>query len=161
MFTIREEVDDDWWEVEALFDKAFLPGRSALSSYRLREDVSPVAPLCLVARDEADQIAGAVRHWPVRVGGSDALLLGPIAVHPTRQGEGLGEILIGEAISRATALGWARVILVGDLEFYARFGFARAPQLEMPRPTNPERILARALVAGAMDDISGAVEKAT
>ena len=37
-------------------------------------------------------IAGAIRYWPVRVGaaGTPALLLGPVAVHPTRQGEGLG-----------------------------------------------------------------------
>ena len=75
-------------------DLAFAPGRAALSSYRLRDGVEPVAELCLVARDEYDALAGAIRYWPVRVGaaGHAALLLGPVAVHPTRQGEGLGAL---------------------------------------------------------------------
>ena len=30
------ETEEDWWEVEALFDLSFAPGREALSSYRLR-----------------------------------------------------------------------------------------------------------------------------
>jgi len=29
---IAIETDDDWWEVEALFDLSFAPGREALSS---------------------------------------------------------------------------------------------------------------------------------
>jgi predicted N-acetyltransferase YhbS len=45
------EQKEDWWEVEALYDLCFAPGREALSSYRLREGVDPVAGLCLVARD--------------------------------------------------------------------------------------------------------------
>ena len=77
------EKPDDWWEVEALYDLCFAPGREALSSYRLRDGVEPVAGLCMVARDEADVLAAAIRYWPVRVGDAQALLLGPIAVHPT------------------------------------------------------------------------------
>ena len=59
-----------------------------------------MADLSLVARDEYDVIAGAIRYWPVRVGeaGTPALLLGPVAVHPTRQGEGLGALLIAESL---------------------------------------------------------------
>jgi len=36
----------------------------------------------------------AIRFWPVQVAGQPVLLLGPVAVHPTRQGEGLGGFLI-------------------------------------------------------------------
>ena len=49
---LRQEQAEDWWDVEALFDLAFAPGREALSSYRLRDGVDPVADLCLVACDE-------------------------------------------------------------------------------------------------------------
>ena len=89
LIQLGPETADDWWEIEALYDLTFAPGRSALSSYRLREGVAPLADLCLTARDPAGIIAGAVRNWPVRVGGKPAVLLGPIAVHPTRQGEGI------------------------------------------------------------------------
>ena len=152
---LRQEHPDDRWEVEALFDLAFAPGREALSSYRLRDDVPPVAELCLVARDVHGILGGAVRFWPVRVGDHKALLLGPIAVHPTRQGEGLGALLMEESLHRAT--GWDRVLLVGDAPYYGRFGFHRLDGVVMPPPTNPDRVLGRPLAPGAWDGVTGRV----
>jgi predicted N-acetyltransferase YhbS len=156
---LEQERAEDWWEVEALYDLCFAPGREALSSYRLRDGVPPVAPLCLVARDPDNIVAGAIRFWPVCVGGADALLLGPVAVHPTHQGEGLGALLIQEGLQRARALGWARAMLVGDAPYYGRFGFVRLEGVEMPPPTNPDRILGVALVPGAWDGVVGQVER--
>lgn len=155
-----QETPADWWEVEALYDLCFAPGRSALSSYRLRDDVPPVAALCLTARDVDGVLAGVVRNWPVRVGGKDALLLGPIAVHPTRQGEGLAALLMTDCLARATALGWKRVMLVGDAPYYRRFGFQPLSGVVMPPPTNPDRVLGLDLVPGAWDAVSGDVIRA-
>ncbi|PKQ13778.1 MAG: GNAT family N-acetyltransferase [Alphaproteobacteria bacterium HGW-Alphaproteobacteria-1] len=159
MIELRQEEPADLWEVEALYDLCFAPGREALSSYRLRDGVDPVAGLCLVAREDGI-VAGAIRYWPVRVGGAEALLLGPVAVHPTHQGEGLGGWLIRESLERARGRGWARVMLVGDAPYYGRFGFARLEAVEMPPPTNPARVLGLALVPGAWDGIAGAVTRA-
>jgi predicted N-acetyltransferase YhbS len=159
VITLRPETDDDWWEVEALYDLCFAPGRTALSSYRLRDGVPPVGALSLVARDEDGTIAGAIRYWPVRVAAHPALLLGPIAVHPTRQGEGLAGELIRETVEAARVLGWARIMLVGDAPYYGRFGFERLNGVVMPPPTNPERVLGHALYAGAWDGVTGAVER--
>ena len=153
---LEPETAADWWEVEALYDLCFAPGREALSSYRLRERVDPIAPLCLTLRDEG-VLAAAIRYWPIRVGGRRALLLGPIAVHPTRQGEGLGGWLIHDSLDRARGLGWARVLLVGDAPYYARFGFQRLDGVEMPPPTNPDRVLGHALQPGAWDGVTGPV----
>ena len=162
MFRLYQERPSDWHEVEYLFDLAFAPGRTALSSYRLRDDVAPVAPLCLVARDDYETVAGAIRYWPVRLGtgGDPALLLGPVAVHPTRQGEGLGALLVEESIARAADMGWTRVILVGDEPYYSRFGFTRntARALTFPPPTNPDRLLGRALTPDAFDGVRGMVQ---
>ncbi|SDY76915.1 GNAT family N-acetyltransferase [Citreimonas salinaria] len=160
MFTLAQETRDDGWEVEALYDTCFAPGRQALSSYRLREGVAPIAALCVVARDESGHMGGAIRYWPVCVGGSRALLLGPVAVHPTAQGEGLGGALIRDTLARAEAMGEARVMLVGDAPYYARFGFALLAGVEMPPPTNPERVLGVALRPGAWDGVTGVVEAA-
>jgi predicted N-acetyltransferase YhbS len=163
MFRLLTEKPSDRDEVELLLDTAFAPGRTALSSYRLREGVRPVADLCLIARDDYDAVAGCIRFWPIRIGpaGHDALLLGPVAVHPTRQGEGLGALLIGEALDRARAAGGSRVVLVGDEPYYRRFGFSReaARALSFPPPTNPDRLLARALAPDAFEGVSGMVRK--
>ncbi|NIQ95637.1 MAG: N-acetyltransferase, partial [Desulfuromonadales bacterium] len=77
-----------------------------------------------------------------------ALLLGPIAVHPTRQGEGLGGLLLLDTLERARALGWQRVLLIGDEPYYRRFGFRQAltQNIDFPKPVNIERLLAKELV---------------
>ncbi len=160
MIRLEEETEADWWEVEALFDLCFAPGREALSSYRLRDGVEKVTDLCLVARDEEGILAAAIRYWPVRVGGRTALLLGPVAVHPTHQGEGLAGLLIRESLILARRLGWERVMLVGDLPYYARFGFRKLQGAMMPPPTNPDRVLGLELAPGAWDGVTGKVEKA-
>ncbi|MEX0310499.1 MAG: GNAT family N-acetyltransferase [Tateyamaria sp.] len=159
MYHLRTETHQDRWEVEALYDLCFAPGREALSSYRLRDDVPPVAELSHVARDSDGILAGAIRFWPVRVAGQTALLLGPVAVHPTRQGEGLGGDLIETALAQAAETGWDRVMLVGDAPYYGRFGFEKLPGVVMPPPTNPDRVLGRALSPDAWRGIQGDVTR--
>ena len=177
------ETAADRWEVEALYDLCFAPGREALSSYRLRAGVDPVAPLCLLLRDDGI-VAAAIRYWPVRIGapgtcavsgrgagpasgtqtracsGGRALLLGPVAVHPTRQGEGLGAWLIQTSLERAGALGWERVLLVGDAPYYGRFGFVRLDGVRMPPPTDPGRVLGLELRPGSWRGVRGDVMRA-
>ncbi len=159
MYHLEEETDEDWWDVEALYDLCFAPGRTALPSYRLRDGVGKLRELCLVLRQDG-LLTAVIRYWPVRVGGHRTLLLGPIAVHPTCQGEGLGGLLIHESLARAHRLGWERVLLVGDAPYYARFGFEKRDGVEMPPPTNPERILGLELVPGAWEGVKGVVERA-
>lgn len=157
MIFVESEADKD--EVEQLFDLCFAPGRQALSSYRLRENVPAVQDLCLTFRDNG--LAGAVRCWPVRIGQThDALLLGPLAVHPTREGEGLGTVLITELAHRAAELGHQRILLVGDAPYYARHGYRPVDGVIMPPPTNPDRVLGLALCAGAWDGVQGMVTQA-
>jgi predicted N-acetyltransferase YhbS len=87
------------------------------------------------------------------------LLLGPVAVHPTRQGEGLAAVLIRDTLRLAAGLGWERVMLVGDEPYYNRFGFVRLDDVVMPPPTNPDRVLGQALVPGAWDHVAGEVTR--
>ncbi|WP_372604826.1 GNAT family N-acetyltransferase [Actibacterium sp.] len=159
MIRLEQEQSADWWEVEALYDLCFAPGREALSSYRLRDNVPPVPELCIVARDEMNIVAGAIRYWPVLVGDKTALLLGPVAVHPTHQGEGLGAFLIQKSLDRAAAEGWGRVMLVGDAPYYSRFGFSKLQGVEMPPPTNPDRVLGIELTDGAWQGVTGPVTR--
>ena len=50
-------------------------------------------------------------------------------------------------------------MLVGDLSYYGRFGFAPVPegQIVMPGPVNPARLLAVEVVEGAIAEFRGVV----
>ncbi|MGB7316840.1 MAG: N-acetyltransferase [Planktotalea sp.] len=159
MYELKRETSEDWWEVEALYDLCFAPGREALSSYRLRDGIAPVGTLSCVARDGDGILSGAIRYWPVLVGGTPTLLLGPVAVHPTRQGEGLGGALVRDSLARAAESGWERVLLVGDEPYYSKFGFARLDGVFMPPPTNPARVLGLSLRSDAWRDVTGNVTR--
>lgn len=152
---LRPEKAEDAQAVETLFDLCFAPGRAALSSYRLRDEVPPVGAFCSVVQDAGENLRGAIRCWPIKVEAQDALLLGPVAVHPIHQGEGLGGLMIRDVLARAPSAGWDRVLLVGDAPYYERFGFKRLNGVVMPPPTNPDRILG----AGAWAGIRGRVRK--
>jgi predicted N-acetyltransferase YhbS len=155
---IRDETPADMVAREALLDRT-MPNRSLKTSERLREGRLPARGLSLVA--EADgALVGTVRLWHVCAGpGRPALLLGPLAVAPERQGDGVGGALMREAIARAEALGHGAILLVGDAPYYARFGFAAAPtaSLWLPGPHARERFLALELRRDALAGAAGLV----
>ena len=52
-----------------------------------------------------------------------ALGLAPVAVHPSHQRSGIGGRLIERGLAAANGSGTAIVFLVGDPDYYGRFGF--------------------------------------
>lgn len=160
---IRAEQPDDTDAVEALVDLAFGPGRFAKTAYRLREGVRPDARLSFVAQDGAgDALWGSVRFWPVVIGESLALLLGPLAVVPQLRGRGIGISLMQTGIRTAAALGYGAVVLVGDEPYYAKVGFARLTpgQIRFPGPVDPDRVLGLSLNGNSLAALSGDVKRA-
>ncbi|CAM5761248.1 GNAT family N-acetyltransferase [Bosea minatitlanensis] len=156
MITIRDEIASDIPAREALLDRCLGERRTAKSSERLREGRLPAEGLALTAERDGE-VVGTVRLWHVAAGGVPALLLGPLAVKPELQGEGLGKALMREALWRAACRGHGAVLLVGDAPYYARFGFdaGLTRDLAMPGPVERGRFLAVALRAGALDGASG------
>ncbi len=145
-------------EAESLLDAAFGLDRRTRASYRLREGSCPVPGLSFTAREQdTGRLVGTLSFWPLRTfpEGVPALLLGPLAVHPDVQRQGLGASLISQGLTAAARQGHALVFLVGDAPYYARFGFAPVRpfgRLQLPGPFDPARLLYRELKEGAMTD---------
>lgn len=88
------------------------------------------------------------------------LVLAPVAVRPSLQGEGLGTALVREGLDRAKDLGYGSVLLHGWPRFYRRFGFERAGRfgLENPFDLPDEDFMALELRAGALAGAAGPVD---
>jgi predicted N-acetyltransferase YhbS len=163
MWKMRAERVGDGPAVERLLDQGFGPGRFAKTAYRLREGVAPDSRLSFVSEDSDTQaLVGSVRFWPVRIGDTLSLLLGPLAVEPELRGRGIGVGLMQHGIDEARKLGYEAVILVGDESYYAKVGFARMPpgRIRFPGPVDPARVLGLALKPNALVSLSGEVKRA-
>jgi predicted N-acetyltransferase YhbS len=159
MNTLSPTLPSDHDAIEHLLDMAFGPNRRTKSSYRLREGSEPVPGLSMVARDPEIGVIATISFWPLAVGakGTRAILLGPLAVHPERQGLGLGLLLMRQTLSKAKDFGHKLVLLVGDAPYYSKVGFQQVPegQILMPGPVDPKRMLYLELVEGALSDAHG------
>lgn len=135
---IAAERREDHAAVDDLIMTAFGPGRFAKTAERLREGSTPAA--AFVAHDDG-RVVGSVRLWPVRVGATPALFLGPIAVEAGRRSAGLGADLVQACVDHARTAGVGGVLLVGDHAYFERFGFVPAPEAVLPGPVDPRRVL--------------------
>lgn len=133
-------------DAEALYALAFGPGRHAKAAARLREGNHCRRDVSFVALAKDGQLIGACRLWPVATDqGDKALFLGPIAVAPNQQGQGLGGKLVEACLAASDRLTGLPIILVGDLAFFEPYGFRRAltGQMILPGPADPNRLLWR------------------
>ena len=162
MWTIRHEQKDDAAAVERLVDLGFGPGRLAKTAYRLREGVAPDERLSFVAEDDTHTLLGSVRFWPVRIGQTACLLLGPLAVEPKLRGRGIGIGLMQRGIEEAKGLDYEAMVLVGDEPYYAKVGFTRLPpgRVRFPGPVDANRVLGLALKPNALVSLMGDVTRA-
>ena len=155
--TIAAETDADIAARDVLLNQAMGPHWRRKSSEKLRRGRLPSPGLAFIARDAAGNVVGTVRLWDVDAGGRKALLLGPLAVDPALNGAGVGSALMRHALAEARRLGHGAVLLVGDPDYYARFGFSaeKTAALAMPGPYELHRFLAVELAAGALDGACG------
>jgi len=124
---IRLETPADRAAIHALTKAAFAPmsysdGTEADRIDRLRADGD--LTLSLVAETAAG-VVGHVAFSPVFMDGqADGWFgLGPVAVSPGRQRQGIGNALVREGLSRLRASGARGCALIGDPDYYGRFGF--------------------------------------
>ncbi len=160
MYLIQPTAPADAAGIEALLDLSFGPDRHDKISYRYRRGVGPQPGLSFVARATAagEALLGSIAFWPVEVGeaGRPALLLGPLAIHPDRRGQGIGAALVARGLNAAARQGHDCALLVGDPDYYQRFGFVAATAYGLVMPDEaPERLQVRALSPGALGSYRG------
>ena len=128
-----------------LLDIAFGPGRVTRTAERLREGNRQISDYDRMAVTKTDgALVGAISFWPIAIDETAGLLMGPLAVHPDMQGQGVGLALIQDALAAIDETRFAFTLLVGDLPYYQKCGFAVAPtSVKLPGPVDPQRLLVR------------------
>ncbi len=156
MYILKPETADLAPAVELMLDTVFGPGRQDKASYQYRAGVQPVAELSWTAF-AGDKLVGTIRYWPILVGesGLQALLLGPLGIDQGYAGRGIGRALTFKTLELAAGLGYGLVLLVGDVDYYKRFGFVPATPygFVMPGEKRPERLQVAALRENMLDHI--------
>ncbi len=87
----------------------------------------------------------------------EALCLGPISVHPERQGQGIGTLLMRQAKLSAKGLGFRGILLYGNPSYYERFGFLNAEAFGITTATgqNFDEFMALELFPNSLSGIRG------
>jgi putative acetyltransferase len=127
---VRPESPVDGRAVRRLIEAAFRRALEADVVDALR--ASAPGHLSLVA-ERRDQIVGHIAFSPVTIATcpapGNAVGLGPMAVGPQHQGQGIGTRLVQEGLGRCAALGYDLVVVLGHPGYYPRFGFRPAREL--------------------------------
>jgi predicted N-acetyltransferase YhbS len=158
MVTIRAEISSDIGAREALLNAGFGPARFRKTSEKLRSCRVPA--FAFTAVNDEGKVVGTVRLWNIIAGSAGpSLLLGPLAVDATAQGQGLGGALMNQAIAAAKNAGYDSILLVGDAPYYARFGFSGSVtrDLHLPGPVDRARFLGLELTEQALDGAEGLI----
>lgn len=146
-------------DVEHLLDLAFGADRHQRTAYRLREGVDAIAWLSFAALQD-NVLVGSIQCWPVQLVGSDGvatplILVGPVAVRPDRQRDGIGRKLMNAALAAADKVGSEPMALIGDAIYYDRFfGFSAGSTQgwTLPGPVDRNRLLVRLLPGQTVPD---------
>lgn len=131
---------------------------------RLRDSDWFVPDLALAAEQEGVLVGYALftRIPSRRENGDMAIVisLGPVAVLPELQNQGVGSKLIREGLKKCTELGYSAVVLVGHPEYYPRFGFvpARSQGFSLPLVAPDDAFMVVELIPNELAKVRGTIE---
>lgn len=163
--SLRLETEDDHRTVEEITREAFwnvyIPGCDEhLLIKNLRKTKKFVPALDFVAECNGKIVGNIVYiESGVHNGGKKHTVLsfGPVSVLPEYQKCGVGSKLVRHTIELARGMGYKAIIIYGDLEYYARFGFRVSREFRITDKENkyPAALLVLELSPHALKGIEG------
>lgn len=161
MNSVRPELPADYPAVFEIHRRAFGRHNEAELVEALRRVAAPQISLVAV-RNEC--VIGHIFFSPVIIDDHDSsfrtLGLGPMAVVPELQNQGIGSQLVKAGLQAARRAGHGVVVVLRHRNFYPRFGFEIASRkgLCYERPVPDEAFMVAELEPGALGGRSGVVK---
>jgi putative acetyltransferase len=132
--TVRPETAEDIRAIDVVHISAFGGEAEAQLVSALRESTTYNRELSQVA-ELGGRIVGHVllTRVPLRKDGEEkhVLALGPMSVVPSQSHRGIGSELINASITLARDKGYGAIVVLGHPEYYKRFGFVPAKDLQV------------------------------
>ncbi|MBY0756768.1 N-acetyltransferase [Clostridium sardiniense] len=160
---IREENNKDFNEVYDVVRLAFENAEHTDHNEhnlvnRLRNSDAFIKELSLVVEGD-EKIIGHIMITKIKIGEHTSLALAPLSVLPKYHGMGIGRELILEGHKIAKDLGYSSVIILGDPNYYSRFGYVAASKwrIKAPFEVPDENFMAIELIDNGLKDVSGEV----
>jgi putative acetyltransferase len=134
--TVRPEVSSDIADIETLTTAAFLNApHTSHTEHLIVNALRDAGNLTISLVAEVDgKIVGHVAVSPISIsdGSQGWYGLGPISVMPDYQSVGIGSQLMRQALAILRELGASGCVVLGEPEYYSRFGFKAEPSLVLP-----------------------------
>jgi putative acetyltransferase len=158
MYFCRPEQFSDAAAIRAILEAAFPTAAEARLVDALRASGRLV--VSTIAADAGGPV-GHVAFSPVTIGDARGLGLAPMAVMPAHQNRGVGALLVREGLASCVAIGCGFVVVLGEPEYYGRFGFTRASTFGLDNEYGAdEAFMVLELKAGALPPGGGLVRYA-
>ena len=130
---LREETTADIDAITEVTIAAFknLPVSNQTEQFIIKALRSADALTISLVAEIDERVVGHIAFSPVVIsdGTKEWYGLGPISVLPEYQKQGIGKSLINEGLSLLKKMGGQGCALVGDPNYYIRFGFKNFPEL--------------------------------
>lgn len=154
--TIRQVIAADEQAIHALLKEAFEnPGEANLVD-ALRHDGDMA--LEMVAEMEGD-VVGHIAYSTVQAP-VWALALAPLSVAPPFQKRGVGAALMDVSLQRLRDKNWEAVFVLGDPDYYTRFGFSAAKAARFDSAYDGKHFMALELAANCLENHDGDIRHA-
>lgn len=142
--TLRNEVPDDYFEVESITRKAFWKDSTEdkaagcnehFLAHKLRSCNSFIKELDFIAEING-QIVGNIMYTKSYIESAkgeifETITFGPLSVLPKFQNQGIGSMLVKHTLKLAKSLGFGAVVIFGHPEYYHKFGFSNAEKFKI------------------------------
>ena len=138
MIEIRKETINDYDEVYDVIKSAFATARHSDGNEHdlvvsLRKSANFIPELSLVATIN-NKIVGYILFTKIKIGTHEELALAPLGVLPQYQKQGIGSMLINYGHKIAKSLGYHYSVVLGDENYYSKFGYIPAIKYEIKAP---------------------------
>ena len=164
---LRQEQSKDYKSVFRIIEEAF--SKEKFSDYkeqflveRLRLSKAFIPELSIIP-EYKNEIVGHILLTRIQIKNKnqvfESLALAPVSVKPEFQNNGVGSQLILEAHSKAKALGFQSIVVLGHEDYYPKFGYELTSKynIKLPFEAPENNCMIISLTKNGLEDVNGDV----